>query len=63
MIVKDEYGWSIGKWNTPVSVRWINNLKLKSYELQFHCKYWEVHLKRLKVRVWKPKFMRCFRCN
>jgi hypothetical protein len=62
MIKKDVYGWGIGKWNSIVSIRYFTATKFVQWGLKFYCKYWELYLGRMKIRVWKPKFMRCFFC-
>ncbi|MEH7116119.1 hypothetical protein V7128_01670 [Neobacillus vireti] len=55
----DERIFQLGSWKTPVSFVYIKHRLLKRWTLEFYCKYWELHLGSSKIRVWKPKFMRC----
>ena len=56
---KDEFGWNIGTWKTPVSARWISGRLFRHYGIRFDCKFNTLCFGRLEIRVWKPKFLRC----
>jgi hypothetical protein len=55
---RDEFGWNIGKWNTPISARWIKSKILRCYGIQFNKKFNVLCFGRLEIRVWKPVFLR-----
>lgn len=58
VIKRDEYGFKIGNWNSPISLTWRNNQILRWYGIRFFDKYHEVCFGRLTIRIYKPKFLR-----
>lgn len=55
---KDEFGWNIGRWYTPISVRWVKSKIMRFYGIRFDDKYNTMCFGRLEIRIWKPKCMR-----
>lgn len=57
LIKKDEHGFKIGKWYSPISLTWRNNQILRWYGVRFFDKYNEICFGRLTIRILKPKFL------
>lgn len=58
IVKKDEYGYKIGTWASPISIGWRKNAIFRWYGIRFFDKYNEVCFGRLEIRIWKPKFLR-----
>jgi hypothetical protein len=55
---KNEFGWEVGRWNTPVSIKWHKFKILRFYGIKFDDKFNTLCFGRLEIRVWKPNCMR-----